>query len=110
MEIGELIPMVLFVSIAVSIKWVVDARVRKRMVENNVSEDLVKSILVADERNRRLSALKSGLVLTSVGIAFGLIGALHMRLDDDNPGAIGLLIGAAGIGMLIYHFIADRAR
>jgi hypothetical protein len=33
-----------------------------------------------------------------------------MRLDDDNPGAIGLLIGAAGIGMLIYHFIADRAR
>ena len=106
-DIGELIPMVLFVCTTLAIKYVVDARARKQMVENHVSEDLVKSMLLADERNRRLSALKWGLVLTAVGIAFGLVSAMH--LDGDSPGAFGLVIAAAGIGMLAYHFIADRA-
>lgn len=108
MDFALLIPITLFVCIVVAIKVVVEARMRKRMVESHVSEELVKSMLTADERNRRLSALKWGLVLTSVGVAFGLISALH--LDSENPGAFGLLIGAAGVGMLAYHFIADRVK
>jgi hypothetical protein len=107
-DIGELIPMVLFVCIVMAIKVVVEARLRKSMVDSHASEELVKSMLVADEQNRRLSALKWGLVLTSVGVAFGLVGAL--RLDDNNPATCGLLIGAAGVGMLAYHFIANRVR
>jgi hypothetical protein len=50
--------------------------------------------------------LKWGLVLTVVGVAFGLISALH--LEADNPGSYGLLIGAAGVGMLAYHALANR--
>ena len=107
-NIEALIPMVLFVCVVMAIKVVVESRLRKRMVESHVSEELVKSMLLADERNRRLSALKWGLVLTSIGIAFGLVGAFH--LDGNNPGAFGLLVGAAGLGMLAYHFIADRVR
>ena len=107
-DLAELIPMVLFVCIVMAIKIVVEARLRKQMVETHVSEELVKSMLVADEQSRRLSALKWGLVLTAVGIAFGLVGALH--LDSDNPGTFGLLIGAAGLGMLAYHFIANRVK
>ncbi|HTD29512.1 MAG TPA: DUF6249 domain-containing protein [Xanthomonadaceae bacterium] len=107
-EFGDLIPMVLFVCAAITIKAVVEARLRKQMVESHVSEELVKSMLVADEQSRRLSALKWGLVLTSVGAAFGLVGV--MRLDSDNPATFGLLIGAAGVGMLAYHFIANRMR
>jgi hypothetical protein len=103
-----LIPIVLFVCVVMAIKIVVEARLRKRMVESHVSEDLVKSMLLADEQTRRLSALKWGLVLTSVGLSFGLISALH--LDSNNPGSFGLLIGAAGVGMLAYHFIANRVR
>jgi hypothetical protein len=103
-----LIPIVLFVCVVMAIKIVVEARLRKRMVESHVSEDLVKSMLLADEQSRRLSALKWGLVLTSVGLSFGLISALH--LDSNNPGSFGLLIGAAGVGMLAYHFIANRVR
>ncbi len=107
-DLAELIPMVLFVCIVMAIKIVVEARLRKQMVETHVSEDLVKSMLLADEQSRRLSALKWGLVLTAVGIAFGLVGAMH--LDSDNPGTFGLLIGAAGLGMLGYHFIANRVK
>ena len=103
---GDLIPIVLFVCVVLAIKVIVDARVRKRIAETNPSEDLVKTMLIADEQSRRLSALKWGLVLTVVGIAFGLISAL--RLEADNPGSYGLLIGAAGVGMLAYHALANR--
>ena len=108
MNFGDLIPMVLFVCIVAAIKIVVEARLRKKMVENHTSEDLVKQMLIADEQARRLSALKWGLVLTTVGVAFGLVSAL--RLDSNNPGSFGLLIGAAGVGMLAYHFIANRVK
>ncbi len=108
MDFAALIPVALFVSIVVAIKIIVDSRLRRRLAETNASEDLIKSMLHADEQSRRLSALKWGLVLTLLGIAFGLISALH--LQADNPGAIGLLIGAAGVGMLAYHGIANRLR
>ena len=106
MEFGLLVPITAFICIVMAIKVIVEARLRSRMAETNASEDLVKSMLVADEQSRRLSALKWGLVLTVIGLAFGLISAL--KLDSQDPGTWGLLIGAAGIGMLAYHAIASR--
>ena len=108
MNSGDLIPIVMFVCIVVAIKIIVDSRLRRRLAETNASEELIKSMLQADEVSRRLEALKWGLVLTIVGCAFGLISALH--LESDNPGTFGLLIGSAGIGMLAYHVIASRLR
>lgn len=108
MDFALLVPIAAFASIVMAIKIIVESRLRGRLADTNASEDLVKSMLVADEQARRLSALKWGLVLTLVGLAFGLISALH--LDGDNPGTWGLLIGAAGVGMLAYHAIANRVR
>jgi hypothetical protein len=108
MDFALLVPIAAFVSIVMAIKIIVESRLRSRLADTNASEDLVKSMLLADEQARRLSALKWGLVLTLLGLAFGLISALH--LDSDNPGTWGLLIGAAGIGMLAYHAIANRVR
>jgi hypothetical protein len=108
MDFEILIPITLFIAIVMAIKIVVDSRLRRRLAETNASEDLVKSMLLADEQTRRLSALKWGLVLTLVGLSFGLISALN--LDSNNPGTWGLLIGACGVGMLAYHGIANRVR
>lgn len=108
MEFGILVPIVAFVCVVMAIKIVMDARLRRRLAETNASEDLIKSMLVADEQSRRLSALKWGMVLTLIGGAFGLISALN--LDSQDPGTWGLLIAAAGIGMLGYHGLANRVR
>lgn len=108
MDFALLIPITFFIAIVYAIKIVVDSRLRRRMAETNASEDLIKSMLEADAQNQRMSALKWGLVLTLLGLAFGLISALH--LDSDNPGTWGLLIGAAGVGMLAYHGIVNRLR
>lgn len=108
MDFALLIPITAFICIVWAIKIVFDSRLRRRLAETNASEDLIRSMLQADEQGRRLSALKWGLCLTLVGIAFGLISALH--LDSQDPGAWGLLIGAAGVGMLGYHALVNRIR
>lgn len=108
MDFALLIPLTAIIAIVMAIKIIVDSRLRRRLAETNASEDLIKSMLQADEQSRRLSALKWGLVLTLLGLAFGLISALH--LDSDNPGTWGLLIAAAGVGMLAYHGLANRSR
>ena len=108
MDFALLVPIAAILSIVMAIKIIVDSRLRRRLAETNASEDLIKSMLVADEQARRLSALKWGMVLALMGLAFGLISALG--LESDNPGTWGLLIGSAGVGMLAYHFIASRSR
>lgn len=100
-----LIPIALFFCIAISIKFIVDGRFRRRLAETHASEDLVKAMLAADEVARRHAALKWGIVLTAIGVAFGLIDLIN--LDADSPATYGLLIGSAGLGMLGFH-MADR--
>ncbi len=107
-DMEMLIPITLFLCIVAIIKIVVDSRLRRRLAETHASEDLIRAMLQADEQSRSLSALKWGIVLTVVGLAFGLISALHLRSDD--PGSFGLLIGAAGVGMLGFHVLSSRKR
>jgi hypothetical protein len=108
MDFALFVPIAFFVAVVMAIKVIVDSRMRRRMAETNASEELFKSMLVADEQARRLSALKWGLVLTLLGGAFGIIDAAN--LGSDDPGAWGILLAAAGIGMLAYHAIANKFR
>jgi len=102
------IPIVLFLTIAYIVKAILDSRVRRKLVESAASEDLVRSLLEADDQARRTSALKWGLVLVSIGAAFGLIELVN--LASDSPGTFGLIFFAAGVGMLAYHGLAQRKR
>ncbi len=103
-----LVPITLFLCIVAIIKIVVDSRLRRRLAETHASEDLIRAMLLADEQSRNLGALKWGMVLTLVGLAFGVIDGLNLRSDD--PGSFGLLIGAAGVGMLGFHVLSSRKR
>ena len=108
MDFALFVPIAFFIAVVMAIKVIVDSRIRRRLAETNASEELIKSMLLADEQQRRLSALKWGLVLTLLGIAFGIIDGAN--LNSDDPGAWGILLGAAGIGMLAYHAIANKFR
>lgn len=107
MQFEVLIPITLFVAIAASIKFVMEYRFRRRMVETQASETLVQAMLAADEQSRRTSALKWGIVLTVIGLAFGLIDLVG--LGPEDPSTYGLLIGSAGLGMLGFHFYVRRS-
>ena len=71
-DLTFLIPIVLFVCITYAIKAVVDARVRKQLVASNVSQELIQSIVEADEQRRRHSTLRWGAILIILAIGFGL--------------------------------------
>jgi hypothetical protein len=108
MDFALLVPITAFLSTVAIIKIVVDSRLRRRLAETHASEDLIRAMLTADEQSRSLSALKWGIVLTVVGLAFGLIDLLN--LDGNDPATFGLLIGSAGLGMLGFHVFAARKR
>jgi hypothetical protein len=105
MNFELLIPISLFAAIAYSIKAVVDARVRKQLVASNGAPDLVRSILEADESNRRLASLRWGITLVALALGFGIVEAAGW--PDITPGVIAVLVGAIGIGNLA-SFAAAR--
>ncbi len=108
MDFTLLIPITLFICIVWIVKLVTESRLRRRLSETHASEDLIKAMFQTDELNRRHSALKWGLVMVLVGIAFGLIDVLN--LNPDDPATFGILFGATGLGLLGYHlWVSKRA-
>ncbi|MGN6513856.1 MAG: DUF6249 domain-containing protein [Lysobacteraceae bacterium] len=106
MNFEILIPITLFLCIAYAIKAVVDARVRRQMVDSNGAQDLVRSMLESEEIRRRHGSLRWGVVLVALAIGFGLIQASGW--DEINPGVIAILVGATGLGNLAYYLLARK--
>ena len=103
-----LIPIVLFASIAWTIKAVLDARVRRQMVESNGSEALVRSILEGEELRRRHGSLRWGIVLLALGIGFAAVDL--QGVQQVTPGVIAALVVATGLGNLAYFIAARRLK
>jgi len=101
-----LIPITLFLAIAYTIKAVVDAGVRRKMVDGNGSQELVRSMLESEDLRRRHGSLRWGITLTALAIGFGLVQASGW--NDLNPGVIAVLVGATGIGNLAYYWLARK--
>ena len=108
MNFEILIPIVLFLAIAYTIKAVVDAGVRRKMVDANGSQDLVRSMLESEDIRRRHGSLRWGIVLFALAIGFALIEALG--LDDLSPGVFAVLLGTTGLGNLAYYFASRRLK
>ena len=106
MELEIFIPIVLFICITYAIKAVVDARVRKQLVTSNVSQELIQSIVEADELRRRQSTLRWGAILLALAVGFGLMEAFGWR--DVTPGVLAVLLGATGIGNLIAYYLSRK--
>jgi hypothetical protein len=106
MDFDFIIPVTLFVCIAYAIKVTVDARVRRKMIDSNGSQELMQSIVAGDEASRRHASLRWGIVLVCLAVAFGVIQSFGRH--EINPGDIALLLGATGVGNLVYYAIARK--
>lgn len=95
------IPITFFICITLAIKFIVENGTRRKIVSTNASEDLIRVMFDADERSRKNASMKWGLVLISVGVAFGVIEVFEMRME--TPGAFALLSIAAGAALLVHH-------
>lgn len=106
MNFEILIPITLFICIVYAIKVVVDARVRRQMVDSNGSQELVRSLLEGEEVRRRHGALRWGVTLVLLAAGFGIVQASGW--DQLNPGVIAVLVGATGLGNLAYYLMARK--
>lgn len=106
MDSQVLIPIVLFVSTAYVIKVIVEAYLRKRMVELVGSGETLAALFEAEARHRSTASLRWGIVLTFLALAFGAIEAAGWHAI--TPGVIAVLLAATGIGHLVYFAIARR--
>jgi len=106
MDVDSIIPIVLFLCITYAIKMIVDARMRSRLVGSGASDELLRSLLEGEERQRRFASLRWGITLIALGIAFGLIEAFGWR--DVTPGLLAVLAIATGAGNLVFYAISRR--
>jgi hypothetical protein len=109
-DLGVLIPMLLFVcvtfGITYSIKLLVNARVRIKMLQACDSKELIESIVRGEDHLGRMASLRWGLVLALEGLGFGVIQIAGW--DTITAGAVAVLVGAFGLGSLIYFVVAQR--
>ena len=106
MNFEVLIPISLFVAIAYTIKVIADMLVRRRLVESNGSEDLVRTMLAGEAERARTGSLRWGIVMVALALGFGLVEAGGWQ--DMGPGVIGILLGATGLGNLAFYAMARR--
>jgi hypothetical protein len=92
----------LFATIAYVIKVIVDARSRARLLQSNPPE-LALSILTEDERRRRHSSLRWGIVL--VCLAAGFMVVELSSWDQPSPGVVAVLLAATGIGNIVSYLV-----
>jgi len=95
----ELIPITLFICIAYAIQALADARARGKLVAPHVAEEVLISLAALEDERRRMSALRWGITLCSVALAFGLLELTGARELDF--GAVAVLAGSAGLGQLL---------
>jgi hypothetical protein len=102
------IPISLFLCIAYSLKVIVDAYARRKIIESRGSEELVRTLLEGEAVRRRQASLHWGSVLVILGMGFGLVELL--KVDSATPGVVAILLAATGLGNLAYFAIERRVR
>lgn len=103
-----MIPITMFVCIAYSIKSVVDAGARDKLLSAGASEELVRTTLLSEEAQRRNAGLRWGVLLLSLAVGFSLVEAFGW--DEVTPGVIAVLLGATGVGNLVSYALAQRMK
>jgi len=103
---ANLIPIVIIptfcATLAFVIKIIVEARSRARLLQSTPPE-LALSILTEDERRRRHSSLKWGVVLVCLALGFMVVALADW--DEPTPGALAVLLAATGIGNIASYLL-----
>ena len=81
-------------------------RTRRKMLEAHATPELVDALLAARPDTNLSPSLMWGLVLASTGIALMILEALPF--DQGSPFVYGVVVLAAGAGLLVYYAIARR--
>jgi len=97
---------IIFPIMYLMVKAIMDYYTRKKLIEKGLAGEEVKKYFETVPNHFFSSSLKWGIILTFLGIAMVI-----MRLADEYipaETAIGIMLIAAGLGMLLYYFLAGK--
>ena len=107
---GILVPLIIipafFICIAYITRVISDNRIRRELVNNQATEEIIEKLFLANRVEAIGSNLKWGIVLVALGLALALI--QMTGLDGDEPLTYGLIFLFSGVGLLIYYAIKMR--
>ncbi len=107
MDVEILVPIAFFAAIGWIVKVISDNRIRRKVLDQRVSDELAEAILKENaSAPSALSALKWGLIVLATGGALVLVQLLS--IDADEPLTFGLIFLAAGAGLIAYYLIASQ--
>jgi hypothetical protein len=101
-EIGPVF--IIFPTIAYIVKISLEYTTRKRIIDKGLAGDQIKNLIGFSTPTYVPSSLKWGLVLVLVGLSVVI---MDMVPDVSAETALGIMLIAAGAGMLIYYFYAS---
>jgi hypothetical protein len=101
----EIIPIIivpaLFFLIGYCIKVVSDNRAKRLLISQNMSTEMVEKLFLERQLPDTDSALKWGLIIASIGIAFCVLQILNV--DVHEPIAYGVIFLFGGASLLVYY-------
>jgi Domain of unknown function (DUF6249) len=101
-----LVPLVLFLCITFAFKTLLDTVARYRMLKEGLSQTVLADMLAHDAVQRRLAALRWGILLISIGLALALLQAFGWT--KPSAGSFALLAVFTGIGQLVYYRLTRK--
>ncbi len=101
-----IIPIGVLMVIGWVIKVLSDNRLRGRLIDKGVLDENAKFLFMNQTEPSNLSSLKWGLVLLGLGLAL-FIGQLFPS-SITNDMTVGGMFIFAGLGFLVYYFVARR--
>ena len=97
---------IIFVSILLFTKYLTDSRIKNKLIEKGLVDENVKYLYGNRYDSAVPSALKWGIVLTGIGLAF-LVGQLvPEELKEEMT--ISAMFLLAGLGLIIYYLISKH--
>lgn len=103
----ELIPLTLIVCFAYAIQAVVDARARSKLIAPHVSDEVIVTLLRAEQLRRKSSSLRWGITLVAAAVGLAIVQSLGW--EELNPGYLAVIVGAIGVGQLIHYAVAAKS-
>lgn len=90
------------------VKVVSENRIRTKLIDKGLVDEKIRLLFQPELLTNSASALKWGLVMIAVGLAFMFTFAIHSWVPVDIRGEItaGAVFSMAGLAMIIYYAIA----
>jgi hypothetical protein len=108
MEVVFIVFMFTFLTVIMTITLSTRHKERRMIIERGLNPDEIKALYAQNIHLAPLSSMKWGIILLFVGVTLLLGNYLKYRYDVGDSVLIGMVLIAAGAGLLLFYAITPK--